>query len=230
LASIRLPVTFGLITACVVVYLAVAVVGSGTGTPLNVGLVNQPGNVLILGALVPVYVAQGEAWRLVTSAFLHAGFIHLALNMLALYFLGSFAEQTFGRGRFFALYFISGIAGGLALLYFGAPNSPAVGASGAIFGIAGGVFGFAVRRGTFSTQDPIISQLLFITAINLAIGATIPGVSNTAHVGGLVGGLVFGYLMAPTVFSHKRLVATAPILVAFGLEALLLGVWYLYAL
>lgn len=228
MASIRLPVTFGLITACVVVYLAVAVVGSGTGTPLGAGLVNQPGNVLILGALVPVYVAQGEAWRLVTSAFLHAGFIHLAMNMLALYFLGSFAEQTFGRGRFFALYFISGIAGGLALLYFGAPNSPAVGASGAIFGLAGGVFGFAVRRGTFSTRDPIISQLLFITAINLALGATIPGVSNTAHIGGLVGGLVFGYLMAPTVFSHKRLVATAPILAAFGLEALLLGVWYLY--
>ncbi len=212
------------------VYLAVAVVGSGTGTPLGAGLVNQPGNVLILGALVPVYVAQGEAWRLVTSAFLHAGFIHLAMNMLALYFLGSFAERTFGRGRFFALYFISGIAGGLALLYFGAPNNPAVGASGAIFGLAGGVFGFAVRRGTFSTRDPVISQLLFITVINLAIGATIPGVSNTAHVGGLLGGLVFGYLMAPTVFSHKRLVATTPILAAFVLEALLLGVWYLYVL
>ncbi len=227
MTSIRLPVTFGLITACVVVYLAVAVVGSGTGTPLNAGLVNQPGNVLILGALVPVYVAQGEAWRLVTSAFLHAGFIHLAMNMLALYFLGSFAEITFGRGRFFALYFISGIAGGLALLYFGAPNSPAVGASGAIFGLAGGVFGFAVRRGTFSTRDPVISQLLFITVINLGIGATIPGVSNTAHVGGLVGGLVFGYLMAPTIFSHKRLVAATPILAAFGLEALLLGAWYL---
>jgi len=228
LASIRLPVTFGLITACVVVYLAVAVVGSGTGTPLSAGLVNQPGNVLILGALVPLYVAQGEAWRLVTSAFLHAGFIHLAMNMLALYFLGSFAEISFGRGRFFALYFISGIAGGLALLYFGAPNSSAVGASGAIFGLAGGVFGFAVRRGTFSTRDPVISQLLFITVINLAIGATIPGVSNTAHVGGLVGGLVFGYLMAPTIFSQKRLVTTAPILIAFGLEALLLGAWYLF--
>ncbi len=230
MTSIRLPVTFGLIAACVIVYFAVAVVGSQTGTPLNVGLVSQPGNVLILGALVPLYVAQGEAWRLVTSAFLHAGFIHLAMNMLALYFLGSFAEITFGRGRFFALYFISGIAGGLALLYFGAANSPAVGASGAIFGLAGGVFGFAVRRGTFSTRDPVLSQLLFITAINLAIGATIPGVSNTAHVGGLVGGLVFGYLMAPTVFSQKRLVAATPVLAAFGLETLLLGIWYLYVL
>ena len=230
MTSIRLPVTFGLIAACVSAYFAVAVVGSQTGTPLNVGLVSQPGNVLILGALVPLYVAQGEAWRLVTSAFLHAGFIHLAMNMLALYFLGSFAEITFGRDRFFALYFISGIAGGLALLYFGAANSPAVGASGAIFGLAGGVFGFAVRRGTFSTRDPVLRQLLFITAINLAIGATIPGVSNTAHVGGLVGGLIFGYLMAPTVFSQKRLVAATPVLAAFGLETLLLGIWYLYVL
>lgn len=230
MTSIRLPATFGLIAACVSVYFAVAVVGSQTGTPLNVGLVSQPGNVLILGALVPLYVAQGEAWRLVTSAFLHAGFIHLAMNMLALYFLGSFAEITFGRNRFFALYFISGIAGGLALLYFGAANSPAVGASGAIFGLAGGVFGFAVRRGTFSTRDPVLRQLLFITAINLAIGATIPGVSNTAHVGGLMGGLIFGYLMAPTVFSQKRLVAATPVLAAFGLETLLLGIWYLYVL
>lgn len=230
MTSIRLPVTFGLIAACVSVYFAVAVVGSQAGTPLNVGLVSQPGNVLILGALMPLYVAQGEAWRLITSVFLHAGFIHLAMNMLALYFLGSFAEITFGRDRLFALYFISGIAGGLALLYFGAANSPAVGASGAIFGLAGGVFGFAVRRGTFSTRDPVLRQLLFITAINLAIGATIPGVSNTAHVGGLVGGLVFGYLMAPTVFSQKRLVAATPVLAAFGLETLLLGIWYLYVL
>ncbi len=61
MTSLRLPVTFGLITACVVVYLAVAVVGSETGTPLNAGLVNQPGNVLILGALVPAFVAEGEA-------------------------------------------------------------------------------------------------------------------------------------------------------------------------
>jgi rhomboid protease GluP len=92
----------------------------------------------------------------------------------------------------------------------------------------GGVFGFAIRRGTFSTRDPVISQLLLLTAINLFLGATIPGVSNTAHIGGLLGGLVFGYLMAPTVYSQKKLVATAPILLAFGLEAVLLGLWYLF--
>jgi rhomboid protease GluP len=228
LAISRLPVTFGLIAACVLVYMLVALQGAAIGVPFNVGLVQQPEAVLSQGALVPALVAQGEAWRLITSAFLHSGFVHLALNMLSLYFLGSFAEVTFGRSRFLALYLISGIAGGLAYLYFGSFNAPAVGASGAIFGLLGGVFGFAIRRGTFSTRNPIISQLLLLTAINLFLGATIPGVSNTAHIGGLLGGLVFGYLMAPTVYSRKRLVATAPIAAAFGLEAILLGLWYLF--
>jgi rhomboid protease GluP len=189
--------------------------------------VQQPREVLSSGALIPALVAEGQAWRLVTSAFLHSGFVHLALNILSLYFLGSFAEVTFGRSRFLALYLISGIAGGLAYLYFGSFGAPAVGASGAIFGLLGGVFGFAIRRGTFSTRNPVISQLLLLTAINLFLGATIPGVSNTAHIGGLLGGLVFGYLMAPTVYSQKKIVATTPILLAFGLEAVLLGLWYL---
>jgi len=228
LATARLPVTFGLISACVLVYVLVALQGAGVGVPLNAGLVQQPREVLSLGALIPALVAEGEAWRLVTSAFLHSGFVHLALNMLSLYFLGSFAEVTFGRSRFLALYLISGIAGGLAYLYFGSFSAPAVGASGAIFGLLGGVFGFAIRRGTFSMRNPIISQLLLLTAVNLFLGATIPGVSNTAHIGGLLGGLVFGYLMAPTVYSQKKLVAATPILLAFGLEAVLLGLWYLF--
>ena len=229
MATARLPVTFGLISACVLVYVLVALQGAAVGVPLNLGLVQQPREVLGLGALIPALVAEGEAWRLVTSAFLHSGFVHLALNMLSLYFLGSFAEVTFGRSRFLALYLISGIAGGLAYLYFGSFSAPAVGASGAIFGLLGGVFGFAIRRGTFSMRNPIISQLLLLTALNLFLGATIPGVSNTAHIGGLLGGLVFGYLMAPTVYSQKKLVAATPILLAFGLEAVLLGLWYLFA-
>ena len=192
------------------------------------GLLLQPREVLALGALVPALVAEGEAWRLLTNVFLHSGFAHLAMNMISLYFLGSFAEVSFGRSRFLALYFISGIAGGLAYLYFGAFNAPAVGASGAIFGLLGGVFGFAIRRGTFSLRNPVINQLLILTAINLFLGATIPNVSNTAHMGGLVGGFVFGYLMAPTVHSQKRFTAAIPTLVAFSLEALLLGVWFLF--
>jgi rhomboid protease GluP len=228
LAFSRLPVTFALIAACVAVYVLVAAVGTTVGALLGQGLLLQPREVLALGALVPALVAEGEACRLLTSVFLHSGFAHLAMNMISLYFLGSFAEVSFGRGRLLALYFISGIAGGLAYLYFGTFNSPAVGASGAIFGLLGGVFGFAIRRGTFSLRNPVINQLLVLTALNLFLGATIPNVSNTAHIGGLVGGFVFGYLMAPTVHSQKRLTAATPTLLAFGLEALLLGVWFLF--
>ena len=228
MAFSRLPITFGLIAACAAVYVLVAAAGPTVGAPLVRGLLLQPQEVLALGALVPALVAEGEAWRLLTSLFLHSGFTHLALNMISLYFLGSFAEVSFGRSRFLALYFISGIAGGLAYLYFGAFNSPAVGASGAIFGLLGGVFGFAIRRGTFSMRNPVINQLLILTAINLFLGATIPNVSNTAHIGGLVGGFVFGYLMARPVYSQKRLTATTPTLVAFGFEALLLGAWFLF--
>jgi rhomboid protease GluP len=157
--------------------------------------------------------------------FLHAGLVHVAVNMLALYFLGSFAEQTFGAGRFMALYVVSGIAGGVAYLYFGDFTTPAVGASGAIFGILGGVLGFAIRRGTFSMGNPVIRQLVLIAAINLFIGASIPNVSNTAHIGGLVGGFFFGALIANSLYSQKRGAIAAPLLLTLGLEVVLIALW-----
>lgn len=227
----RLPVTFALISACVLVYVGVAYAGSVAGTaPLNVGLVNQPGVVLLRGALVPELVARGEYWRLLSSVFLHSGAIHLGFNMLSLYYLGSFVEESFGRGRFLALYILSGISGGVAYLYFGDFTGPAVGASGAIFGLLGGVMGYSLRRGTFSWQNPIIRQLLILTALNLYLGFTIPNISNTAHIGGLIGGGVFGWLTAPTVYARKRLPAATPLLIVLGAEIILLGAWLLYLL
>jgi rhomboid protease GluP len=188
----------------------------------------QPGQVLQRGALVPALVAQGEAWRLLSSMFLHAGFAHLALNMLSLYFLGSFIEGAFGRGRFLALYLLSGISGGLAYLYFGAFDGAAVGASGAIFGLLGGVLGYSLRRGTFSWQNPLIRQLLILLALNLYLGFSIANISNTAHIGGLLGGIAFGWLVAPTVYAQKRLRAFSPVAVLLGAEVILLAIWFLY--
>lgn len=226
----RLPVTFALISACVLVYVGVAYAGSVAGTPLNVGLVNQPYDVLLRGALVPELVARGEYWRLLSSVFLHSGAIHLGFNMLSLYYLGSFVEESFGRGRFLALYVLSGLSGGIAYLYFGDFAGSAVGASGAIFGLLGGVLGYSLRRGTFSWQNPIIRQLLILTALNLYLGFTIPNISNTAHIGGLIGGAVFGWLIAPTVYARKRLPAATPLLIVLGAEIVLLGAWLLYLL
>jgi rhomboid protease GluP len=215
-----------LISACVLVYVGVAAVGTGDGVPWNLGLVVQPGQVLNEGALIPALVAQGEAWRLLSSVFLHSGAVHLGFNMISLYFLGSFVEVAFGRARFLALYLLSGLAGGLAYLYFGGFNVPAVGASGAIFGLLGGVLGYALRRGTFSWQNPLIRQLLILLALNLYIGFSVPNISNTAHLGGLVGGFAFGWLVAPSIYSRKRLRAISPIAVVLGAELLLLAAWF----
>ena len=223
----RLPVTFGLIGACVAVYLAVAFAGQSYGHPLNVSLVTQPFDVVGRGALVPELVARGEAWRLVSSMFLHAGFVHLALNMLSLYFLGAFVEVAFGRARFLALYLTSGLAGGLAYLYFGAFGGSVVGASGAIFGLLGGVLGYSLRRGTFSWQNPLIRQLLILTVLNLYIGFSVPNISNAAHIGGLISGLAFGWLVAPTVYSRKKVRAATPTVVVLGTEIVLLAVWFI---
>jgi rhomboid protease GluP len=184
--------------------------------------------VLNEGALIPALVAEGEAWRLVSSVFLHSGVVHLGFNMLSLYFLGSFVEAAFGRSRFLALYLLSGVSGGLAYLYFGGFNAPAVGASGAIFGLLGGVLGYALRRGTFSWQNPLIRQLLILLALNLYLGFSIPNISNTAHLGGLAGGFAFGWLVAPTVYSRKRLRAISPIAVVLGAEVLILVAWFLF--
>ncbi len=209
------------------VYAGVAYLGQAYRVPWNVGLVAQPGEVLQRGALIPALVAGGEWWRLLSSMFLHSGFVHLAVNMMSLYFLGSFVEEAFGRGRFLALYLLSGISGGLAYLYFGAFNAAAVGASGAIFGLLGGVLGYSLRRGTFSWQNPLIRQLLILLALNLYIGFSIRNISNTAHLGGLAGGLVFGWLVAPTVYSRKWLRALSPVALVLGAEVALLAAWLL---
>jgi rhomboid protease GluP len=223
----RLPVTFGLIGACVAVYLAVAFAGQSYGHPVNVSLVTQPFDVVGKGALVPALVARGEVWRLVSSMFLHAGFVHLALNMLSLYFLGAFVEVALGRARFLALYLTSGLAGGLAYLYFGGFNGSVVGASGAIFGLLGGVLGYSLRRGTFSWQNPLIRQLLILTVLNFYIGFSIPNISNAAHIGGLLSGLAFGWLVAPTVYSQKKARASIPTIIVLGTEIVLLAVWFI---
>lgn len=222
----RLPVTASLIAANALVYLAVSALAASAGVPWNIALVNQIGEVINDGALVPEAVAQGQAWRLLTSIFLHSGLVHLAFNMVALYFLGTFAESAFGRWRFFALYVLSGLSGGLAYLYFGGFSEPAVGASGAIFGLLGSILGYALRRGTFSWQNPVIRQLLILLAINVYLGVSIDNISNTAHMGGLAGGFAFGWLMAPTVYSQKKLRALTPVALVLGAELVLLALWF----
>src|SRR5439155_24177271 len=126
-----------LIAINVLVYLAELAQGSGING--NSGWIYEKG-VLVASAIDShghvVGVAHGQWWRLITAAFMHYGPLHLGLNMLALYWFGTPVEQYLGRYRYLMLYLVSGLAGSAGALVV-TPNSPTVGASGAIFGVLG---------------------------------------------------------------------------------------------
>jgi membrane associated rhomboid family serine protease len=130
-------------------------------------------------------VAEGEWYRLVTSGFLHAGIIHIGFNMLLLFFLGRLLEPALGTWRFLALYFASLLAGSLGALIL-EPNSLGLGASGAIFGLAGATFVIARGRG----MDALAGQIGFLIVFNLIFSFSSPNISIGAHVGGLIGGVI----------------------------------------
>jgi membrane associated rhomboid family serine protease len=135
-------------------------------------------------------VAAGEWWRLITSGFVHTQFAHLALNMLALFWLGRMIEPALGHARFVAIYFASLLTGSLGVMLLD-PEAATRGASGAIYGLLGAAIVMARNRQIDLWQ----SGLLPIMAINLAITFLIPNISIGAHLGGLAGGLLVTYVV-----------------------------------
>jgi membrane associated rhomboid family serine protease len=135
-------------------------------------------------------IDQGDYWRLITAGFLHAGVLHIAFNMYALYWLGTMLEPSLGHVRFVALYFASLLAGSFGALLV-SPNSVTVGASGAVFGLMGAAFVIQRNRGI----DPMQSGIGAVIAINLALSFLIAGISIGGHIGGLVGGAAAGFAM-----------------------------------
>jgi membrane associated rhomboid family serine protease len=148
----------------------------------------------------PLGVAHGEWWRMFTAMFLHASFFHLAINMYSLYFVGSIMEQVIGRWRFLLLYLVSGIAGSAGALLL-SPLSPTVGASGAIFGILGGLF-VLERRRHIATGGQVAGLIVLNLVITFAF-------SSTISVGGHVGGLIGGIVLMVALLQFRRSVAYA---------------------
>ncbi len=173
------PATYTLIALCVAAFIA-ELVGGGGAASLDGG-----GQVIRDGGLFGPAVAEGEPYRIVTSAFLHAGFLHLALNMFALYILGVLLEPAVGTARFVGIYAVSILAGSFGALLLD-PNEVTVGASGGIFGLMAAAFLIARNRGL----DHLASQIGFFVILNLVFTFSIPGISIGGHLGGLVGGAV----------------------------------------
>ncbi len=144
------------------------------------------------GALLGVAAQSGEWWRIVTGGFLHGGLTHIGFNMLALFYVGNDVERLFGKARFALLYAISLIGSGLVVVYF-SPEQLTVGASGAIFGLFGALVAVGLRLGSHGRT--LIGRVLPVVGINLVLTFTIPNISASGHIGGLITGFFAGLVL-----------------------------------
>jgi rhomboid protease GluP len=185
------PITTTLVGMNVAVYAAMVLTGVSPVAPTIAQLLKWGANAgpLSLGA---------EPWRMLTSNYVHGGIIHIALNMWCLWNLGFLAERIFDPWTYVLIYTFCGLAGSLASLWWH-PMAVGVGASGAIFGLAGALIA-ALYLGHLPISKQAIQgtlkSLLMFAGYNLFFGAAIRVVDNSAHIGGLVAGLALGAVLA----------------------------------
>lgn len=184
------PVTIGLIAANALVLAVMVLRGVSVFGP-------TPQQAIAFGADFGPLTLNGQWWRLVASMFVHFGIIHIGLNMWCLWSLGCAAEALMGRISYLLAYFVSGIFGSIASVYWH-PMAAGAGASGAIFGMAGALVSFVYLKKTpahLAINKKMLGSLGTFILYNLIFGAAIPGISNAAHVGGLVMGLAVGAVL-----------------------------------
>jgi membrane associated rhomboid family serine protease len=173
------PATYVLIAINVIAFLVE--IANGAGGFRETGISQFVADFALFGPSV----AEGEWYRLITSGFLHAGIIHIGFNMFLLLILGRLLEPALGTPRFLALYFTSLLAGSFGALVLD-PNAVSIGASGAVFGLAGAVFIIARGRG----MEELAREIGFLIVFNLVLGFVLPRISVGAHIGGLIGGIL----------------------------------------
>jgi len=175
----------------VFVYLCMVLAGNSPLSPSSQSLFRWGGN------LRPA-VAYGEWWRLLTYQFLHAGFLHLLFNMIALTYIGQYLEPLLGKFRFASAYLLTGVCAGLLSISVHA-NSVGVGSSGAIFGMYG-VFMAMLTTNYISrtARITLLRSILFFVVFNLFMGMQ-GNVDNAAHIGGLMSGIGIGFAYFPGI-------------------------------
>jgi rhomboid protease GluP len=168
------------------------------------------------GANYGPYTVGGQWWRLLTCVFVHGSFLHIAFNMWCLWDLGALAESLYGHWTFAAVYLITGVAASLTSLLWN-PTVLSVGASGAIFGIAGAMIA-SFYLGEFSLPRAALTgtlrSLLVFAGYNLFFGAVMARTDNAAHVGGLVMGLILGALIARVAPGQDDILRRVAVLLA----------------
>jgi membrane associated rhomboid family serine protease len=169
-------VTKTLVGLNVLVYVITCVQGSGLNSP--------GGSLFEKWLLFGPAVANGDWWRLITSAFLHASLLHIGFNMYFLWFVGAPVEAALGRGRFLLVYMVSGLAGSAGALVL-TPDKPTVGASGALFGILGAALVLERQR-----NYVLGGSALALIVINLILSFALANISIGGHIGGLIGGIL----------------------------------------
>jgi len=217
----RLRVTPIIVGANVLVFVLMLFAGAGMLQP-------DASVHLAWGANYGPATKEGGWWRLLASAFLHYGVVHVAFNMWALADAGRLVERLYGSAAFLALYLFSGLTGSFASLLWSADRVVSVGASGAVFGVYGALVAFLVaQRGSVPAivlKGLATSASIFISYV-LVFGALQKGIDNAAHVGGLLGGIMAGFALSRALALGARLSVPRRALAALGAVALLALLW-----
>jgi rhomboid protease GluP len=161
------------------------------------GFLQSESAILKAGALSRELVLHGEVWRLLSAMFLHGGFDHLAGNSVGLFIVGMAAEHAYGKLEMIGIYLAAGLCG--SIFSVSVNSGPAVGASGAIFGLLGATIVFFLKyRDRLHLRDKRVGNVLLMwAAYSIGTAYFIPFVDNAAHVGGLIGGAFIGYWLTP---------------------------------
>lgn len=160
----------------------------------------KPVQLVMWGANFAPLSLGSQPWRMLASNYVHIGIIHIFFNMWCLWNLGRLAERIFDRWSYMLVYTASGIAGSLASLWWH-PQGIGAGASGAIFGLAGGLIAVLYLGKLPIAREalkPTLRSLVMFAAYNLFFGL-VPGIDNAAHFGGLLAGLAIGAVLAGTI-------------------------------
>lgn len=190
-------ITFFLVILNVTIYLVMAMMSFSRNG------INIYNTILIYGGISKEGLLLGYVYQPITALFLHGNIWHIAFNMFALYQLGFIVESIYGKWKYLAFYFIIGILGNIFAAF--TTRGLIIGSSTAIFGLVGMLFTLGLRKDTPVALRSVTGlSLLPIILINLLLGFTVSGISNMAHIGGLVVGGLVGWLASPGYGRIKR--------------------------